>query len=135
VEAVSKTKFKRKHMKVCKLCGTEKPLDDFYYRKDVKKYRNECKECVIERQRVKKLGVSNLDYEKMFIEQEGQCKICECKLNSSRYTKFAVDHDHKTGHVRGLLCTNCNTALGLMKDSTYRLQKSIDYLNSFKDIV
>ena len=122
-------------MKVCTLCGTEKPLDEFYYRKDSNKHTNECKDCRIERQRVKKLGVSNNDYEKMFIEQEGQCKICNCKLNSSRYTKFAVDHCHKTGEVRGLLCTNCNTGLGLFKDSQHRLQKALDYINSFKDIV
>lgn len=122
-------------MKICTLCGTEKPLDGFYFRKDSNKHTNECKSCRIERQRVKKLGVSNQDYEKIFIEQEGQCKICNCKLNSSRYTKFAVDHCHKTGVTRGLLCTNCNTALGLFKDSKHRLQNAIDYLNSFKDIV
>ena len=115
--------------KVCKLCGTEKPIGEYYYRKDSDRYSAECKACRIERQRVRRIGVSNQDYEAMLIRQEGQCAICKSKLNSSRYTKFAVDHCHKTGKVRGLLCTNCNTAIGLMKDSVIRLQQAIDYLS------
>lgn len=122
-------------MKKCKLCEIEKPLEEYYFRKESDKHRNECKECIIERGRVRNMGVSNYDYEKMFIKQEGQCKICECKLNSSRYTKFAVDHDHKTGIIRGLLCVNCNTALGLFKESIHRMKKAIDYLTQFEDIV
>lgn len=122
-------------MKKCKTCSTEKALDNFYKRTENNTYRNECKECHIERQRIHKLGVTNVDYEKMFIEQHGQCGICNSKLNSSRYTKFAVDHCHKTHKIRGLLCTNCNTALGLFKDSTITLTNAIDYLESNKDIV
>lgn len=121
-------------IKQCKLCGIEKPLDDFYFRSESGNYRKECKECRIERQRVRKLGVSNEDYEKMFIEQQGRCGICSCKMNSSRYTKFAVDHCHKTHTVRGLLCTGCNTALGLFKDSPERLQSAIIYLENSKKI-
>ena len=121
--------------KTCRLCGIEKSTDLFYFRKENNKHRNECKDCMIERHRVRKLGINNFDYEKMFIEQVGKCKICECKLNSNRYTKFAVDHCHKTKKIRGLLCTNCNTALGLFKDSEHRLQNAIKYLSNYKDIV
>lgn len=121
--------------KECKLCRTGKPLNEYYYRKDTNTYRNECKECMIERNRVRSLGVTNLDYEKMFIEQQGLCGICKCKLNSSRYTRFAVDHNHKTGDVRGLLCTNCNTGIGLLKDNIIVLNNAIKYLQSNEDIV
>lgn len=123
--------------KECRICQTTKPLDDFYYRKDVGKHRSECKECLIEMHRYKKLGVCNIKYEEMLTQQNGTCAICGSKLNSSRYTKMAVDHDHLTGQVRGLLCTQCNTALGLMKDSPHRLQAAINYLQRFgsKDIV
>ena len=41
---------------------------------------------------------------------------------------LVVDHDHKTGKVRGLLCHNCNRALGLLKDSTEYLENCISYL-------
>ena len=124
-------------LKMCRCCQVEKPLSDFYFRKENNTPRNECKECVIERQRYKKLGVCNTKYDEMLVKQKGVCAICNSTLNSSRYTKLAVDHDHRTGKVRGLLCTNCNTAIGLMKDSTIRLQNAIEYLKRHKceDIV
>jgi hypothetical protein len=121
----------------CRICLTEKPLDNFYIRKELNKPRNECKECMIESHRYKKLGVCNIKYEEMLTSQNGSCAICLSKLNSSRYTKLAVDHDHLTGKVRGLLCMNCNTALGLMKDSPKRLEAASQYLqrSGSKDIV
>lgn len=124
-------------LKVCRCCQAEKPLSDFYYRKETDSYRTECKECVIERQRYKKLGVCNTEYDKMLTQQKGVCAICSSTLNSSRYTKLAVDHNHRTGKVRGLLCTSCNTALGLMKDSPIRLEKAAEYLkrHDCEDIV
>lgn len=115
--------------KKCNKCGTEKPLSEYYYRKDNDTHRKECKSCLKESHQIKKYGVCNIKYGEMLKEQEGKCAICESKLNSSRYTKFAIDHCHKSGEIRGLLCTNCNTAIGLMKDSTHRLQKAIDYLS------
>jgi hypothetical protein len=117
-------------MKTCRICGTEKPVSEFYTRKDTGKTRSECKECLIEIHRYKKLGVCNVLYAEMLVEQRGCCAICSSKLNTSRYTKLAVDHCHKTGRVRSLLCTNCNTALGLMKDSPERLRAAAAYLEA-----
>ncbi len=123
------------HSRRCRLCGIEKPISEFYYRKDIRKYRHECKACLIEKHRFKTLGVCNTKYDEMLVMQGGGCAICGSTLNSSRYTKLAVDHNHKTGVVRGLLCTNCNTAIGLMKDSPERLQAAITYLRKHEDIV
>lgn len=124
-------------MKKCRICGTEKPLTNFYFRKDSGHYRSECKDCLKDLTRFRTTGWSPDDYEKAYLKQQGKCAICGCTLNSSRYTRFAGDHDHKTGKLRGLLCTNCNTALGLFKDSIIRLQAAITYLetSSCKDIV
>lgn len=119
----------------CRLCGIEKPVDDFYVRSDTGALRSECKPCMIERHRYKRLGVCNVRYEDMLVQQRGVCAICKGVLNSSRYTKLAVDHDHKTGRVRGLLCTNCNTAVGLMKDSPGRLRAAANYLADTKSDV
>lgn len=123
--------------KTCRCCQAEKPLSDFYYRKETNTYRTECKDCVIERQRYKKLGVCNTEYDKMLTQQKGKCAICNSTLNSSRYTKFSVDHCHKSGKVRGLLCSACNTSLGMMKDSPLRLRRAAEYLerHGHEDIV
>jgi len=43
-------------------------------------------------------------------------------------SKLVVDHDHKTGDIRGMLCHNCNRALGLFKDSVVNLKSAIEYL-------
>lgn len=125
--------------KVCRLCGVEKPISEFYFRKDSGRYRSECKACFKDIVRFRQTGWSPEDYEEAYVKQYGRCAICGCKLNSSRYTRFAGDHDHKTGKLRGLLCTNCNTALGLFKDSIERLDSAkrylIRYSSSHKDIV
>ena len=116
--------------RVCRTCEVEKPLDKkhFYWRSDTQNFRSECKECQKEYNLIKKFNVDFKRYHKMLKSQGHRCGICKSKLESSRYTKFAVDHCHKTGVVRGLLCTNCNTALGLLKDSKERLLSAIKYL-------
>ena len=66
-------------------------------------------------------------YNNMLTNQGNTCKICginSCKTGKS----FAVDHCHTTNKIRGLLCSNCNTALGLMNDDIARMKKAIYYL-------
>lgn len=70
-------------------------------------------------------GITIEEYEQMLISQNNVCKIC-C---SSDHRKLCVDHCHKTGKIRGLLCNKCNQAIGLLKDSIELLQRTIDYLN------
>jgi len=121
----------------CRLCKAEKPLSEFYFRKDSNKHRSECKVCMIESHRYKQTGVCKAKYHEMLVVQKGSCAICGSKFNNSRSSKLSVDHCHKTGKVRGLLCSNCNTAIGLMKDSIIRLEKAIEYLKrqASEDIV
>lgn len=124
---------------VCRTCEVEKPLtkEFFYWRSESKTFRTECKECHKEREIKRKFGIDYLEYHRILKSQGYRCDICRSELESSRYTKFAIDHCHRTGHVRGLLCTNCNTALGLFKDSQHRLDSAIKYLHkhSREDIV
>ncbi len=60
--------------------------------------------------------------------QGDKCLICEIEFNDEK-TFPQVDHDHKTGKVRGLLCRPCNTGLGFFKDEIYFLSKAIQYLS------
>ena len=55
--------------------------------------------------------------------QDG-CAVC------SKQVKLVVDHDHSTNEIRGLLCSNCNTGLGMFKDSTELLEKASNYLRN-----
>lgn len=67
-------------------------------------------------------GISIDDYNKMSEQQKGKCKIC------NEETELVVDHNHETGKVRGLLCRQCNIALGAIKDNTSFLKRAISYL-------
>jgi hypothetical protein len=71
------------------------------------------------------LDLTIAQYNKMLIEQEGRCSICG---GNRAKRKLAVDHDHKTGKIRGLICGVCNTLLGMADDDTELLQSAIEYL-------
>lgn len=75
-----------------------------------------------------KYGIGLLEYREMYSNQNGKCLICnELKPNNGK-NGLVIDHCHNKGHVRGLLCSNCNTGLGQFKDDIVLLQKAIDYL-------
>lgn len=79
----------------------------------------------------RKFGLDQSEYAKLFEDQKGVCAICENPETAKRngvVRALAVDHCHDTGKVRGLLCSNCNTALGKFKDNTKVLAKAIKYL-------
>lgn len=112
----------------CSICLKEKPISEFYV-KDRSTGRPDatCKACRIIKQREKTLGVTQDDYLRMLTEQQGRCGICNKRLYSKRYKAFAVDHCHTTGRIRGLLCTKCNTGLGLFCDDPIALQRAIEW--------
>jgi hypothetical protein len=79
----------------------------------------------------KAYGISLEDYTEMLSEQDGCCAICR-RHHSLFRRKLSVDHDHKTGAVRGLLCKDCNTSLGQFNDDVDTLLTAISYLNKYK---
>jgi hypothetical protein len=68
------------------------------------------------------VGIEDIDEALRLWGSKAACEICGSK------NKLGIDHDHKTGKIRGVLCTNCNTAIGLAKDSPDRLRLIIQYL-------
>jgi hypothetical protein len=77
----------------------------------------------------KKYGLSKKAYMELFERQSGRCAICG-REDWETVKTLGVDHDHKTGRVRGLLCFDCNTGLGKFKDDPALLRKAIRYLGS-----
>lgn len=59
-------------------------------------------------------GLGPGDYERLYAAQNGRC--AGCRRATGRTKKLAVDHDHTTGEVRGLLCSGCNRAIGHLRD-------------------
>ena len=72
-------------------------------------------------------------YETLFSEQKGLCAICHNPETSQRYKTLTVDHCHKTNGVRGLLCSNCNRALGMFRESPEILKSTIKYLKRYEN--
>jgi hypothetical protein len=102
------------------------------------RYRNNNKEKLDEYYRVNKdvwrkgqlkrlYGLTLDEYQDMLAKQNGKCAICAVHEDSVT-RKFSVDHDHKTGKIRGLLCNNCNTGIGNLRDSIELLEQAIRYL-------
>ncbi len=73
-------------------------------------------------------GMTLDEYQKLFDEQEGCCAICGTHHSNVPHKQLMVDHCHKTGKVRQLLCDLCNTALGKFKDEPKLLEKAAAYL-------
>ena len=80
------------------------------------------------RGRLRAYGITLADYERMFAEQGGVCGICKKFRVSKSHPRLNVDHDHKTGRVRGLLCWMCNRGIGLLGDSRERILSAAEYL-------
>lgn len=109
--------------KVCKDCEVKKPID-FFIKADGKNRaaRNRCKKCFYDNRKLRdRLRKENPP------PKEGKCKICK-----SNTKKWVLDHCHKTNTFRGYICKDCNSGMGLLKDSPYVILKSLLYLIKHK---
>lgn len=147
--STDKLKFRREKLieegkSYCPKCNEIKPLDEFlkdsYTAFGISIY---CKECHRKKGKVrytlhksehqdnrlkKKFGITLQEYTDLFKKQGERCAIC--KKDNKTNKMFPVDHCHKTNEVRGVLCEECNKALGLFYDNLQVLQNAIEYLKS-----
>jgi AraC-like DNA-binding protein len=120
-----------KTYRTCKSCKLLKHFSDMSpkgkstYTGSVR-YSNFCVECRYKLALCRKYNIDPDEYSKMLVEQGQVCCICKgaCKIK----LRLAVDHNHETGAVRGLLCQRCNSGLGHFGDSITRLKQAIKYL-------
>lgn len=80
-----------------------------------------------------KYGITFDQYVEMFNKQGCQCAVCGEK-ESKGYGKMAVDHDHITGKIRGILCQPCNTSIGKMQENPVLIRKLAEYIEKNGDL-
>lgn len=90
-----------------------------YYRKNRRKK--------LDKTRKQKYGITPEAYALMHQQQGGVCAICKRTCTCGR--SLAVDHNHVTGAIRGLLCSRCNRGIGLFNESVDYLNSAISYIN------
>lgn len=131
--------------KLCLNCKVPKSLEEFYDRGNGS-YSSFCKTCMVKRKKESRkngkitskeynrkvslksnYGLSVRQYDKLYNEQGGKCAICKTPQSELK-KNLCVDHDHKTGKVRGLLCTLCNQGLGSFRDNQSNLEDALYYL-------
>lgn len=145
--------------RVCGRCNLAQPLADFPMHRSAKGtpyYHTRCRACRRDQNRaraktpggkaVKRLGtlrrefgLTEVQYQQMHDQQNGRCAICN-RPETKRHWKgtlmrLCVDHDHKTGRIRALLCSGCNAGLGGFKDNPAALLVAFDYVRTFSGAV
>jgi len=156
LQAVEKLQYKYNVMpvnKMCTVCKVAKPFEEFYdgYKAKKQQYdtnrkypHSRCKDCdharvrayhhknkekitkqMLVSHRRRRYGLNEEEYNNMILSQNNLCAIC----NKSSSKTLHIDHDHITGKVRGLLCSSCNTGIGMLQEDTVILNKAIEYLS------
>lgn len=92
-----------------------------------KRYYHQNKEKITDQTRKYLYGCTKEQYNELLMWQDGKCAICRSKMTLS------IDHDHKTGKIRGLLCRNCNSGLGFFGESIETLQNAINYVGGLNE--
>lgn len=139
-------RFERK----CNKCDKVKPVSEFYKDRPNGSKRYECKDCHLEYYRnrwkdadpsyrdarkessrkyiLSQYGLTQEDYDTMLKGQGFVCAVCGTEPESGN---LAIDHCHKSGGVRGLLCKQCNAAIGLLGDDVEGLRRALSYLENY----
>ena len=138
----------------CTKCKQDKDVSHFRVRTSLKRgYQSWCKECegdankqrykpkkdkqskqydpmaALKRMLKHRYNMTYDEYLDLYNKQEGKCAICKEEKILGTKSGLLVDHNHTTNIVRGLLCNNCNTALGKFKDNMEILTNAISYIS------
>lgn len=137
--------------KACTMCHKEKPLTEYRSRGGSQKHllKSKCNECLYKehkrwteenpekvreyrakdpytfKKRCARHGITPEEFWAIYEEQDGTCPVCDKAIDAEG---SAIDHNHETGDVRGILCKNCNRALGLLGDNPETMARAQAYL-------
>jgi hypothetical protein len=114
------SKSTRAGKRVCKICRNARQVT--YRVNHPERHRATTRNALLKRI----YGLSTEEFDALLVAQGYVCAICQQNDNLGR--QLSVDHDHKTGKIRGLLCGMCNRAIGFLRDDPALLRRAIEYL-------
>jgi len=130
----NKEKFNKQHQEYCRknYIVLKKKHDNY-----MKKYKNKFKRIRREYNLKRSFNMTLAEFDFLLKKQNNKCAICgkleSANSNIGKIRPLSVDHDHKTGKVRGLLCNKCNQAIGLFSDDINMLFNAIKYLQETEE--
>lgn len=145
--------FEDNRTKVCRGCKFSLPIEHFARVSQFSKYRRaRCRPCIVKQSaawmasdRGKRVysnarflrlyGITVEQYDELFKVQGGVCAICKKPESTKRRRRddsrmLSVDHCHKTGKVRGLLCHGCNAGIALFREDPEALRRAAQFLRN-----
>lgn len=136
MRSLANQKIKGQKAWACVKCNILKPKKAFSFRyicaDGTPTYYSICKECKLKEQRTfywrkRNIDIDYAQYEQMLQEQNYCCAICG---KDNKKEMLSVDHNHKIGKVRGLLCKSCNLGLGYFQENQDFLIKATEYIKT-----
>ena len=112
----------------CKVCQRKKANEQYHKNKHKSWYKKNSFKSVLKC----RFGLTLEQYGDMLKKQNGVCAICGNPETKKGTFRLSVDHDHKTGKVRALLCDRCNRFLGIVDDNIKLFEKAIKYLKEYE---
>lgn len=130
----------KKDLSCCRRCKVLKTNENTYMYKE--SFTTYCKSCTLDLAREvrdsRTYGADQKTFADLLADQNNLCAICKTPHLHAPTKKWgraslAVDHDHTTGKIRGLLCFQCNTGLGRLGDTLERAEAAVSYLRKAQD--
>jgi Recombination endonuclease VII len=78
-------------------------------------------------------GMEEAEYDRLLARQRSRCAVCKARTPGGR-GEWRIDHDHVTGQIRGLLCNNCNSGIGMLQDDPKILRAAVQYVEQHRQM-
>jgi hypothetical protein len=91
--------------------------------------------CTNHHRRFSRFGITHIEFEGLLRSQRGRCGICRAGKPGGSSGEWCIDHDHVTGQIRGLLCSACNSGIGMLRDDPEIIAAASRYVTKHRQMV